>query len=59
MRYIVNADDFGRNSRANQRINECFQNNKISSTTVMANMPGFDEAIEEPLRKLHWNSYRY
>lgn len=46
MKFIVNADDFGRNSKANQRIAQCFQNDVISTSTIMANMPGFNEAIE-------------
>ena len=43
---IINADDFGLNSSANKAIVESFDNGYINSTTIMSNMPGFDEAIE-------------
>jgi predicted glycoside hydrolase/deacetylase ChbG (UPF0249 family) len=43
---LINADDFGLNSSVNKAIVECFNNGLINSTTLMANMPGFDEAIE-------------
>jgi hypothetical protein len=43
---IVNADDFGMNAETNRAIVEAFENNVISSATLMANMPGFDEACE-------------
>lgn len=45
-RIIVNADDFGMNSGNNQAIIEAFGKGLISSTTLMANMPGFEEACE-------------
>jgi chitin disaccharide deacetylase len=48
---IINADDFGINSNVNEAIVKCFQKDIINSTTVMANMDGFAEAIE--LAKLH------
>jgi chitin disaccharide deacetylase len=43
---VVNADDFGLNSTVNHAIIESFRKGLINSTTLMANMPGFDEAIE-------------
>jgi hypothetical protein len=43
---IVNADDFGMSAKANRAIVEAFNKNLISSATLMANMPGFDEACE-------------
>jgi predicted glycoside hydrolase/deacetylase ChbG (UPF0249 family) len=43
---IVNADDFGMNAATNRAIVEAFENNMISSATLMTNMPGFDEACE-------------
>jgi predicted glycoside hydrolase/deacetylase ChbG (UPF0249 family) len=43
---IVNADDFGMNAETNRAIIEAFENNVISSATLMTNMPGFDEACE-------------
>jgi predicted glycoside hydrolase/deacetylase ChbG (UPF0249 family) len=41
---IVNADDFGQSSTVNRAIMACFDRGLISSATIMANMPGFDEA---------------
>jgi len=43
---IINADDFGLNSSINRAIVESFDKGLINSTTLMANMPGFDEAVE-------------
>ena len=43
---IINADDFGMSAEANKAIIEAFEKNVISTTTVMANMPGFREACE-------------
>lgn len=43
---IINADDFGLNTDANHSILEAFQQGLCSSTTLMANMPGFEEACE-------------
>ena len=45
-RIIINADDFGMSAETNRAIVEAFENNVISSTTLMTNMPGFDEACE-------------
>lgn len=42
---IINADDFGLNSSVNKAIVESFHAGTINSTTIMANMPGFDEAV--------------
>ena len=43
---IINADDFGSSSSINRAIVESFHSGKITGTTIMANMPGFDEAVE-------------
>jgi len=43
---IINADDFGMSAEANRAIVEAFEKNVISSTTLMANMSGFNEACE-------------
>lgn len=48
---IINADDFGCNSNINAAIVSCFEKDIINSTTIMANMPGFDEAIDLALKK--------
>ena len=45
MAIIVNADDFGLSSSVNAAIVESFRRGWISSTTLMANMPAFDEAV--------------
>lgn len=42
---IINADDFGLNTSVNNAIIELFEKGWINSTTLMANMPAFDEAI--------------
>ena len=42
---IVNAYDFGQSAVVNRVIMACFRQGLISSTTIMANMPGFDEAV--------------
>lgn len=41
---IVNADDFGLNAHTNTIILRGFETGLLSSATIMANMPGFDEA---------------
>jgi predicted glycoside hydrolase/deacetylase ChbG (UPF0249 family) len=43
---IVNADDFGMSPEVNRAIMQAFDMNLISSTTLMTNMPGFEEACE-------------
>lgn len=43
---IVNADDFGCNESVNRAIVESFSRGFVNSTTVMANMPGFKEAVD-------------
>jgi chitin disaccharide deacetylase len=46
MGIIINADDFGLNSSVNNAIKRLFNDKLINSTTLMANMPGFEEAVE-------------
>jgi predicted glycoside hydrolase/deacetylase ChbG (UPF0249 family) len=43
---VVNADDFGMSTGVNNAILTSFENKWISSTTIMCNMPGFEEACE-------------
>jgi len=43
---IINADDFGKDARTNQAIVQSFKKGLCSSTTIMANMPGFEEACQ-------------
>jgi predicted glycoside hydrolase/deacetylase ChbG (UPF0249 family) len=45
-RLLINADDFGYNSNVNAAIVSCFQKKLLNSTTIMANMGGFEEAVE-------------
>jgi predicted glycoside hydrolase/deacetylase ChbG (UPF0249 family) len=44
MKIVVNADDYGASSEVNGAILESFDRGWISSTTIMANMPAFEEA---------------
>ncbi|MCX6561117.1 MAG: ChbG/HpnK family deacetylase [Candidatus Aminicenantes bacterium] len=44
-RIIINADDFGLCACVNEGIIEAHRNGALSSATIMANMPGFDQAV--------------
>ena len=44
--YIVNADDFGSSPAGNAAIAQAFDEGLISSTSIMANMSGFEQACE-------------
>jgi predicted glycoside hydrolase/deacetylase ChbG (UPF0249 family) len=44
-RFIINADDFGYSEDVNQAILTSFECSLVNSTSLMANMPGFDHAI--------------
>lgn len=46
MRLIINADDYGRSKEINEAISQCFRNGVIQRTTIMVNMPYFNDAIE-------------
>jgi|GEM_PF-278037 len=43
---IINADDFGLNSSVNKAIMDAFKLKLISTTTLITNMVGFEEACE-------------
>ncbi|HPQ81384.1 MAG TPA: ChbG/HpnK family deacetylase [bacterium] len=43
-RIIVNADDFGQSSAVNEAVMAACENGVLTSATIMANMPGFEEA---------------
>lgn len=45
-RLILNADDLGLSIDVNRRIVECFAARRISSATLIANGPAFDDACE-------------
>ncbi len=42
---IINADDFGLCACVNEGIVRAYREGVLSSATIMANMPGFDEAV--------------
>jgi hopanoid biosynthesis associated protein HpnK len=44
-RVIINADDFGLSSAVNEAVFAAAESGALSSATIMANMPGFDEAV--------------
>lgn len=44
---IINADDFGLLPEVNQGIIECFESGSITSTTLMVNMEGGQDAVEQ------------
>jgi predicted glycoside hydrolase/deacetylase ChbG (UPF0249 family) len=44
-RLIVNADDFGYSEAVNKAILTGFESALLTSTSLMANMPGFDDAV--------------
>ena len=46
MSLIINADDFGLNEQINRAIILSFKKGLCSSTTLMPNMPGFEEACQ-------------
>ena len=43
---IINADDFGYSLAVNRGVIKAFKDGMVSSTTLMANMPGCQEAIQ-------------
>ncbi|MBD0382187.1 polysaccharide deacetylase family protein [Paenibacillus sedimenti] len=43
---IINCDDFGQSSPMNQAIMHLLEERKVSSATIMAPAPGFEEAAE-------------
>ena len=55
MKLLINADDFGFSKGVNYAIYECFKQGTITSTSMMVNMPAFEDAIE--LMKQHPNLF--
>ena len=45
LQIIINSDDFGLSDTVNKAIVGSFERGLISSTTLMANMPGFEDAV--------------
>lgn len=50
VRAIVNADDFGMSASVNEAVQEACEYGVLTSATIMANMPGFDEAVRISLK---------
>jgi predicted glycoside hydrolase/deacetylase ChbG (UPF0249 family) len=46
LKVIINADDLGMSAEVNRAVISAFRQHLCSSTTLMANMPGFTEACE-------------
>ena len=46
MTAIINADDFGLSKSVNDAIRICFDKGYVNRTTVMTNMPAFDECYQ-------------
>lgn len=53
MRVIINADDFGYNAQVNEAIEKAIIAKKISSTTIMANAPFFEDAVAIAQKYVH------
>lgn len=47
---IVNADDFGLTAGVNRGVIESYRYGIVTSTTMLANMPGFDDAVAQARR---------
>ena len=45
MSRIINADDFGLSNTVNEAIKICFEKGYIDRTTIMVNMPSFNDAL--------------
>lgn len=45
LKIIINADDFGYSDAVNSAIVEAFEKGFVTNTTVMVNMPGFEDSI--------------
>ncbi len=43
---IFNSDDFGYSHGVNYGIMDAYQRGILTSTTLMANMPGFEHAVK-------------
>lgn len=46
MKLIINADDFGMSKTVNEAIVAGYNNGVLTSTCIMANMPGFEHALK-------------
>ncbi|KKO54893.1 polysaccharide deacetylase family protein [Paenibacillus sp. DMB20] len=50
-RLIINCDDFGQSAAANKAIRHLLEEGKVSSATIMAPAPGFEEAAAWSARR--------
>jgi chitin disaccharide deacetylase len=50
VKIIINADDFGYDSDSVAETISCFERGGLTSATIMANMPGTDDAIDFALK---------
>ncbi|PYX81397.1 MAG: hypothetical protein DMG70_19650 [Acidobacteria bacterium] len=48
-RLIINADDFGLTAGVNRAIVEAHSHGVVTSTTLMANVPAFDDAVQRAI----------
>ena len=46
-RIIINADDFGLSRSVNQAIIDVYKKGNLTSTTLLVNMPGTEDAIQQ------------
>lgn len=46
MALVVNGDDFGMDEGVNRAITQAFEEGRIDRTTLMANMPGAQDAMK-------------
>jgi len=44
---VINADDFGLSPGVNQGILEAFRDGIVTSTTLLVNLPSFDDAVRK------------
>jgi|Deesub1362B_J571_1020462.scaffolds.fasta_scaffold00002_796 hopanoid biosynthesis associated protein HpnK len=49
-RVIINADDFGLSKGINEGIVKAHREGVLTSATIMVNMPGFEQAVEQALK---------
>ena len=47
IKVIINADDFGMSDSVNEAIADGYTNGIVTSTSIMANMPAFDDAVNK------------
>jgi predicted glycoside hydrolase/deacetylase ChbG (UPF0249 family)/glycosyltransferase involved in cell wall biosynthesis len=53
LRFVINADDLGLSSKINAAIERCMLDRTITSATLMANGPAFDEGVAIAKRQTH------